>query len=143
MGARWPSVFCAALLAAPSCCLVQPPPPPPTRTAVIEVNGTATDADDFLCWSPVPARIRLTSPEASPVEVTVKGEAAPGGGAVAFQAGNVRPSSATFALQPLESQPEGVSDPQRIRALRKAVSEYRAARPDVDLRDVERRLDRS
>lgn len=63
---------------------------------VIEVNDTATEADDYFCWAPVPARIKLAAPGAAPVTVRLSSAGRAGGGAVAFQAdAGARPTRTT------------------------------------------------
>ena len=55
------------------------------QTAIIEINDTATQEDDYFCWSPTPARVRSWQAGALPVRITLQGEEIGGGGAVAFQ----------------------------------------------------------
>lgn len=58
------------------------------QSVEIEVNDTATGADDYLCWTPVSARARLSvgagNAVASPLAVTLVSES-DAGGAVQFQ----------------------------------------------------------
>ena len=64
----------------------------------MEINDTATRGDDYLCWTPVPARIRLVAGKApQSVEVTSRRKSSTSTGAVVFQeyTGN-RPTSSNF-----------------------------------------------
>jgi tyrosinase len=71
------------------------------QQVLIEVNNTATDQDDYLCWSPVLARAKLVSPTPSPVQVRLVSQVnPPAGSSVHFQAdGGSRPTVQTFAPQ--------------------------------------------
>jgi len=67
-----------------------------SQQVVIEIKDT-TDADDYLCWSPVPARIKLAVPVPNPVTVKVSSVGQAEGGAVWFQVDNgIRPARETF-----------------------------------------------
>ena len=62
----------------------------------IEVNDTPTPDDDYFCWTPTPARVRMVGGE-TPVTVIVGGRGQ-SSGAVVFQAHNgARPTSADFS----------------------------------------------
>jgi len=72
-------------------------PVEPMIEAVIEVKDMTVD-DDYLCWSPVPARIRLSEEVDSPVAVNLSSAGTDEGGAVWFQADDgVRPNRNTFS----------------------------------------------
>jgi len=63
----------------------------------VEVNNTSTLDDDYLCWTPVPARIRITG-GTEPVTVVVSSCSRKGSGEVVFQTyEGVRPTSFDFA----------------------------------------------
>lgn len=63
----------------------------------IELNNTASPDDDYLCWTPVQARIRMVG-DGEPVSVVLSSRGQEGGGEIAFQADEgVRPTSADFA----------------------------------------------
>ena len=63
----------------------------------VEVNNTSTLDDDYFCWTPVPARIRMTG-VTEPVSVVVSNRSGKGGGEVVFQRHEgVRPTSSDFA----------------------------------------------
>ena len=65
MHRRWLGPFLAgSLLLFPTAGSAQP-------VGEIEIRDSASAVDDHLCWSPVPARIRLASPAAADVAVTV------------------------------------------------------------------------
>lgn len=67
------------------------------QAVVIEVKNT-TETDDYLCWSPVSARIKVVVPVANPVTVNLSSTSQGDGGAVWFQPDNsIRPTSATFS----------------------------------------------
>ena len=52
----------------------------------IEINDTATRDDDYFCWTPVPARIRLVAGKApQSVEITMRRKSSTSTGAVVFQ----------------------------------------------------------
>ena len=62
----------------------------------IEVNDTPTPDDDYFCWTPTPARVRMVGGE-TPATVIVGGRGQ-SSGAVVFQAHNgARPTSADFS----------------------------------------------
>jgi tyrosinase len=67
----------------------------------IEMRDSAT-ADDYLCWSPVQARIRLATSQPADVSVTVKSvPLGPAGGQVQFMAATSAPiTRATFTPVP-------------------------------------------
>jgi len=50
----------------------------------IELNNTPTADDDYICWTPHRARIRLETPQADDVTVRLSGTQTPGAGQVAF-----------------------------------------------------------
>ena len=63
----------------------------------VEVNNTSTLDDDYFCWTPVPARIRMTG-GTEPVSVVVSSRSGKGGGEVVFQRHEgVRPTAFDFA----------------------------------------------
>ena len=63
----------------------------------IELNNTPSPEDDYLCWTPVQARIRMVG-GGEPVPVVLSSRSGNGGGEVAFQADRgARPTSADFA----------------------------------------------
>jgi tyrosinase len=68
---------------------------------VLEVNNTSKPADDYLCWTPIPARVRVATPGSAPAETSasVTGEAAGGGGEVGFDSQPERPTRDTFSDQ--------------------------------------------
>ncbi len=72
----------------------------PTNQVIIEVNNPTED-DDYLCWSPVQARMRLAAPQSTPAVVQLNSVSAANGGAVWFQPDDATvgswPSLATFA----------------------------------------------
>ena len=51
---------------------------------VLEVNNTASDVDDYFCWSPVPARVSLVTDQGAATEVVISSESATDGGLVVF-----------------------------------------------------------
>lgn len=55
-------------------------------SGAVEIRGTATEGDDYICWSPVLSRVRLTSSATAPVEVTIATTTVSGGGKVEFAA---------------------------------------------------------
>jgi tyrosinase len=59
--------------------------------AVLEINDTGTSADDYLCWTPVHARVRLVTETGGAVPVTISQKSSPGGGRVSFFADNGKP----------------------------------------------------
>lgn len=68
---------------------------------IIEVNNTPTPSDDYICWSPVEARIRLVAPASAPQVVQLTSQGSTGSGAIEFQAsGGQRPSRSTYLPQP-------------------------------------------
>lgn len=65
----------------------------------VEVNNTSTLDDDYFCWTPVPARIRMTG-GTEPISVVVSSRSGKDGGEVVFQADKgVRPTSSDFASE--------------------------------------------
>ena len=67
----------------------------------VEINDTPTLDDDYFCWTPIPARIRMVGGE-TPATVLVSNRVQENGGTVVFQAHDgVRPTSASFS--PAES----------------------------------------
>lgn len=68
--------------------------------AIIEVNDTGSPSDDYLCWSPTHARIKLGTETDSAVAVTISQRNVPGGGTIWFlRDDGARPTSATFDPQ--------------------------------------------
>lgn len=71
---------------------------------IIEVNNSAALEDDYFCWTPIPARARLSDPLPSsqdPVSVTLQAESEAGGGDLTFQAATgARPTKASFTPTP-------------------------------------------
>ena len=66
----------------------------------IELNNTPAPDDDYLCWTPTPARIRIAGATES-VSVVLTNRSDDGGGEVVFQTLNgQRPTSADFAPKP-------------------------------------------
>ena len=62
----------------------------------IELNNTPSRDDDYFCWTPVQARIRMVG-GSEPVSVVLHSRSTEGGGEVAFQADQGgRPTSADF-----------------------------------------------
>ena len=51
---------------------------------VLEVNNTASDVDDYFCWSPVPGRVRLVTGQGAAVEVVISSESTTDGGLAVF-----------------------------------------------------------
>lgn len=86
-------VAAAAVIAQPASVFAQ--------SVEIEVNDTASDLDDFICWSPRPARVRIVGgTTGQAVTVKIGGEGAAGAGAVAFQSSAQKPTAATFSPSP-------------------------------------------
>lgn len=54
------------------------------QSVEIEVNNSPTSLDDYFCWSPVPARIRLSDTAAGPVSVLVSASTTGTGGDLVF-----------------------------------------------------------
>lgn len=54
------------------------------QTVEIEVNNSPSEADDYLCWSPTPARVRLAEPAAAAVPVRLSSAEQPNGGSLVF-----------------------------------------------------------
>jgi tyrosinase len=91
------SLLSAAALAVVT--LLVPAATAQAQTVQIEIGNTPDVNDDFLCWSPMPSRVRLASPAAADVAVTlVSTRATASGGAVQFQAASGAPiTPANFA----------------------------------------------
>ena len=69
-----------------------------TTTATIEINGTASEIDDYLCWSPINARVRLITDETDSVNATIRSISSQDAGAVAFSSmPGVSPSLANYS----------------------------------------------
>ena len=63
----------------------------------IEINNTATGDDDYFCWSPTPARIRMIG-GTEPVKVVVDSRNGGTGGEVVFQEHRgARPTASNFS----------------------------------------------
>ena len=63
----------------------------------VEINNTSTLDDDYFCWTPVPARIRMTG-GTEPISVVVSSRSGKDDGEVVFQTHEgVRPTSSDFA----------------------------------------------
>ncbi len=70
-----------------------------TSQVIIEINSPA-DTDDFICWTPVPAKARLLG-SAGTMPITLRSIGTAAGGAVVFQADTgLRPTRGTFSPQP-------------------------------------------
>src|SRR5688572_27878786 len=68
----------------------------PPREVMIEV-GEPSESDDYLCWSPVPARVRLVAPASYAVALTLSSAGLAEGGEVGFQIDTgIRPTVTTF-----------------------------------------------
>jgi tyrosinase len=68
---------------------------------LIELNDSVADTDDYLCWSPVEGRARLAGTAATPVDVVLRSDGTPAGGAVWFQADDgAMPTPASFNPSP-------------------------------------------
>lgn len=63
----------------------------------IEINDTPTADDDYFCWTPHRARIRLATPQAEDVVVTLSAATGNGTGAITFgKQGSVPPAAADW-----------------------------------------------
>lgn len=68
--------------------------------AQIEIRSSPNTDDDFLCWSPVTARVRLSQPGPSDVAVSLRsGGVGPSAGVVGFMAGAVPVTQQNYAPQ--------------------------------------------
>ncbi|MBI2255940.1 MAG: tyrosinase family protein [Proteobacteria bacterium] len=66
--------------------------------ALIEIRSSPETEDDFLCWSPVRARARLSQPSSDDLAVTLRGAGVgPSAGAVGFMAGTSPVTRANYA----------------------------------------------
>jgi len=93
---HWPLAIIALLLVSCQTPATNLPELATEITTVIQINEI-TNADDYLCWSPVPARIRLADPQPNLVNVNLSSISPEEGGAVWFQADNGnRPTRETF-----------------------------------------------
>ena len=64
----------------------------------IEIGNTPDANDDYLCWTPLPSRVRLAAPASADVPVTlVSTPAAATGGAVQFLTGAAPATPASFS----------------------------------------------
>ena len=65
---------------------------------VIEVMNTSEVEDDYFCWSPIPARVKLVQPTSDPVEVEIGSESEPDGGSIWFsESSDGRPNQQSFS----------------------------------------------
>jgi tyrosinase len=72
--------------------------PANAQVVEVEINNTSDTNDDFVCWSPMPTRVRLADGGvANAVTLTISSMALPDGGRLVFQAGVDRPSRDTFS----------------------------------------------
>lgn len=68
------------------------------QEVVVEINDTASESDDYFCWSPVAARVKLVQPGINGLPVMLQGAGEANAGAVWFQASvGSRPTAVTFA----------------------------------------------
>ncbi|UTS90333.1 tyrosinase family protein [Rhizobium anhuiense] len=66
--------------------------------ALIEIRDSPQGEDDFLCWSPVAARVKLAQPGPMDVPVTLRsGAIGPSAGVVGFMESDVAVTPSTFA----------------------------------------------
>jgi tyrosinase len=75
--------------------LMQSTPAKSQVSAEIQIRQTASKSDDFICWTPVKARIRLLSPAATTTDSTLTITAAgssPAAGGVGFLASSSAPN---------------------------------------------------
>jgi tyrosinase len=74
------------------------PTPVKAQQVQIEIGNTPDANDDYLCWTPVPSRVRLAAPTTADVPVTlISTPATATGGAVQFLAGAVPVTAVTFS----------------------------------------------
>ena len=69
--------------------------------AELQINNSPQQGARFIAWAPSPCRIRITDPSGAPsptVTLTVRAQAAPGGGAVVFRAGTSGAFANTLSL---------------------------------------------
>src|SRR5205823_3305109 len=85
-------------LAAIALLLLMPAARAQTPSVQIEIGNTPDVSDDFLCWTPMPSRLRLAAVAAADVDITlVSTGAASASGAVQFQVSATPITPANFA----------------------------------------------